>query len=315
MNVPRNCVPNSMLRLSKLFLWLIFLLSTFVFVSTIEAKSPAKAAPQQKQNKPSSLKPMSGAQMDTYVPAAPAHKYPSNSAPRMLQGSLEHAETLPAEDSRFAAGTMFDASALPEYKAGNNWFWVPSWFAGNYKTESLTRTYRYDYRTGATDLQRTTSVLRRTEKWGWQQDRSGGIWQYDSAPYRQEVDRDTLQEFQLCKERVPVKITNNSVTLRFRITSIFINRKTEKVEWTIQSEFLQTYVPVGPNRLKVDISAKSFDVNGKPTTIDKNVQYLDRIAGFEPLDVYNGKDMRIMFRDFLIAHNRADLIPGSGSGF
>lgn len=322
-------MPNSMLRISK-YCCLGLIIALTALALTVEAKTPAKPkskTPTVKQQKPSNLKPMSGAQMDVYVPTpVPTPKHPaSNSSefsngatpakPRILEGSAEHSEALPAEDSRFAAGSIFDASSLPEFKTGNNWFWLPTWFAGNYKTDTLTRVYRYDYRTGKTDVSRNTAVFRRTEKWGWQQDKLGGVWQYDNTPYQKEVDRGPSKEIQLCKERVPVRITNDSATLRFRITAIIINRETEKIEWTIQSEFLQTYTLVNPNRIKVDVSAKSFDVNGKPMTLDKSVQYLDRITGFEPEASYNGKDLRVLFREFLLAKGRADLIPDNSSGF
>lgn len=328
MNEPRKCVPNSMLRINR-YCCLGLIYALIFLALTAEAKTLAKPKPKAatvKQQKPSTLKPMSGAQMDVYVPAPVlAPKRPSHSSefsnsvapakPRMLEGSAEHAETLPAEDSRFAAGSVFDASSLPEFKSGNNWFWLPTWFAGNYKTDTLTRVYRYDYRTGKTDVARNTAVFRRTEKWGWQQDRLGGVWQFDNTPYQKEVDRGPSKEIQLCKERVPVRITNDSATLRFRITAIIINRETEKIEWTIQSEFLQTYTLVNPNRIRVDVSAKSFDVNGKPMTLDKSVQYLDRITGFEPENNLDGKDLRVLFREFLLARNRADLIPDNRSGF
>lgn len=326
-------MPNSMRRPSKHYCLFIVLFLLVVCVSTLEAKAPtklkvqtkpsakatAKAKPSKQQQKLLPLKPMSGAQMDVYVPTPPVEQPNSSSTvpakSRMLEGSLEHSESLPAEDSRFAAGTTFDASTLPEFQAGNNWFWLPQWFAGNYKTETLTRIYRYDFRTGKTDLARNTAVFRRTEKWGWQQDRLGGVWQYDNTPYKKEVDRGGSREIQLCKERVPVKITNDSATLRFRITAIIINRQTDKIEWTIQSEFLQTYTPVGTDRVKVEVSAKSFDVYGKPMTLDKSVQYLDRITGFEPEESYDGKDLRVLFREFLLSSNRANLIPDSRSGF
>ncbi len=314
MNGLRNYAPNSMLRIIRYFC-LGLVIIPLLFLPGVDAKTPAKASPPAvKKTKPASMKPMSGAQMDTYVPSSQFSGNSQQSNSRMLQGSAEHSESLPAEDSRFSAGATFDAKALPGIKSANNWFWIPSWFAGEYKTDSITRFYRYDYRSGQTDLKRNTSVLRRTEIWGWQQDRQGGIWQYDSAPYTEEVDRDTLREIQICKERAPVKITNDSVVLRFRITSIFINRKTEKIEWTIQSEFLQTYTQVSPTRLKVEVSAKSFDENGKPKALDKNTQYLDRISGFQPVVGMNGRDVKAMFRDFLLARNRADLIP-SDSGF
>lgn len=310
MNVPRNYVPNSVLRILR-HLCLGLVIIPLLFSLGVDAKTPA-APKAVKKTKPASLKPMSGAQMDTYVPPSQFNSPQSKS--QMLQGSAEHSESLPAEDSRLTAGATFDAKALPEQKTANNWFWIPQWFAGKYKTESITRFYRFDYGTGQTDLKRNTSVLRRNEIWGWQQDKLGGIWQYESSSYTEEVDRDTLREIQICKERVPVKITNDSVVLRFRITSIFINRKTEKIEWTIQSEYLQTYTPVSPTRLKVEISAKSFDENGKPKALDKNTQYLDRISEFVPVVSMNGRDVKAMFRDFLLARNRADLIPNE-SGF
>jgi len=321
-----------MLRISKHFcLFTAFALLSLVFILALEAKTPTKTtlptktpakaptkAKPAKQQKLLPLKPMSGAQMDVYVPTPKARpsspEFSANTAPAkpmMLEGSLEHSESLPAEDSRFAAGTTFDSSSLPEFQSGNNWFWLPRWFAGNYKTETLTRIYRYDFRTGKTDLTRNTSIFRRTEKWGWQQDRLGGIWQYDNTPYKKEVDRGNSKEIQLCKERVPVRITNDSATLRFRITAIIINRKTDKIEWTIQSEFLQTYTPVGQDRIKVEVSAKSFDVNGKPLTLDKSVQYLDRITGFEPEVSLDGRDLSVLFRQFLLSSNRANLIPNT----
>lgn len=327
MNELRNCVPNSMSRATKLrCLGLILVLLSIILLLAVEAKAPVKPkakTPAVKQQKPSTLKPMSGAQMDTYVPTPlpPSNSgsdFSTGAAPaksRMLEGSAEHSETLPAEDSRFSAGATFDASAIPKRTAGNNWYWLPPWFAGVYKTESIVGVYRFDFRTGKTDVSRRTSVNRRTEKWGWQQDRMGGVWQYDSTPYSIEVDRGTRKEVQLVKKRVPVRITQDSAVIKFLSTAIIINRSTGKIEWTIQSEFLQTYRPIGPSRIELTVSAKLFDEEGRPMTLDKNIQYLDRLSGFESENTYNGNNMKALFKEFLLSNNRPDLVPDNRSGF
>lgn len=331
------------IKLSRL--WCLGVLTTLlpsVLYLAVDAKTPpAKSTikkpalktglknPGPKKQNPSGLKPMSGAQMDTYVPI-PISPQKINSAsefsgtstpvkPRMLQGAAEHSESLPAEDSRFSAGTRFDASAIPKVTASNVWYWLPPWFAGVYQTENIVGVYRYDFRTGKTDVSRRTSVNRRIEKWGWQQDRMGGVWQYDSTPYQIEVDRGAQKEIQWVKKRVPVRIGQDIAVLKFLSTSIIVNRQTGKIDWTVQSEFLQTYRPISPNRIELTVSAKLFDAEGRPMTLDKNIQYLERLSGFIPEDYYNGKDMRALFREFLLSRNRPDLIldnrQDSRSGF
>ena len=61
----------------------------------------------------------------------------SASSKRILQGSVEHSESLPSLDESLRPGSKYKEDVLLKLgtAANNDWFWIPSWYAGKRHTD------------------------------------------------------------------------------------------------------------------------------------------------------------------------------------
>ena len=86
----------------------------------------------------------------------------NGAAKRILQGSVEHSESLPSLDESLRPGAKYKEDVLLKLgtAANNDWFWIPSWYAGKRHTDEALIVYRYDFSTGAT----TTPMQRQLER-------------------------------------------------------------------------------------------------------------------------------------------------------
>ena len=70
---------------------------------------------------------------------------------QFLKGEIEHQEKLPAIDPRLRIGKKFHPAKLTALTPNNEWFVVPSWFAGEWHQDEQTIVLLKNYRTGVID--------------------------------------------------------------------------------------------------------------------------------------------------------------------
>ncbi|HEY9867993.1 MAG TPA: hypothetical protein V6D08_02195 [Candidatus Obscuribacterales bacterium] len=241
-------------------------------------------------------------------PIARAQDAPPAGRP-VLRGSVSHSDTLAPVDPYLREGAVFDAGRLPKPKSGNVWYRIPGWSAGHWKTETSTCYYARDLRTGLADRQPTELVARAEEDVGFQSDRLGDIWEYQHGSYIQRVDAGDHLVVQMVHLQEPLSVSEDKVVLRFQSINVSVDQFTRRIMATKQVESIQTYTPYGVDTLRCVSSIKAFDSNGKPNWLQRNVSYKRRTASYKPWNSYKGRDLRKLFRDYLVAQGLEHLVP------
>jgi len=220
---------------------------------------------------------------------------------RLLTGGVEHSETLEPLDSALAPGQVFDPDKLPEAESegANNWYKIPDWLAGTWHKDTQTDYYRYNYKTNLVDTTTRTETAKADGTWGTQQDKDGAIWQFDPAPFNATVDGGDQFIVQLVRTSDPVEISDKKFVRRSVDTQIRVAKANGVIEMVESGEQITTYTPEGDDLIKRETSAKVFDPSGQPVLLGKSFAYEKRIAVFIPQNTYKGRDMKLLFQQFL----------------
>lgn len=250
----------------------------------------------------------SGAKMDSFKNATGTGDKIKH-RPILLQGSIEHSDHLSPVIPSLKPGIRYDAAKISLPYSGNKWYKIPAWLAGTWKQESTTCYYSYNYKSFHVDYNQEHLFTIGFDELGWQQDRLGGIWQYQHAPYVAAVDGGEHIEFQYVQSVYPIKTAPDCVVLKFRGTTVHVDKLSRRILETVQVESFQTYMPYGRDYFKCLASIKVFDDYGRPARLQKNVSASVRTEPFAPIGVHNGVDIRAKFREFLLSHNLNKLLP------
>ena len=215
-------------------------------------------------------------------------------------GGVEHAESLRPIEQTLAPGEIFDVHNLPSQGNGPaRFFQIPSWLAGTWHKESQTDFYRYSYVTKQTDITARTGPARSDGTWGTQREEDGTVWQYDATPFNSTVDSGSEFVVQVVRISEPVAQSEKVFVRRSLDTQIRVDKMSGRIKAVESGEQLTTYYPEQDGLVKRESSAKVFDANGNPVLLGKSFSYETRVAEFQPQNVYQGKDVRSLFLDFL----------------
>lgn len=255
---------------------------------------PARSAPDSET---------SGATTSTALP-------PEKTRP-LLQGNVEHSESLPSLDESLRPGEKYKEEVLLRLgtAANNDWFWIPPWYAGKRHTEDALIVYRYDFNTGATTTPMQRQLERQDSISGYQQDRNGEIWDFKNIPCIQHIDSGAVLAVLYIKEMKPLVVNRSQLVLKYEEISVTYEPRSRKIVDVVQQEQINTISPIQPDGLRADISVKSFGWDGKPQRAEQSVVFSKIVEPYHRIDTLDDKDMRSMFRDYLMANKLANLVP------
>lgn len=226
-----------------------------------------------------------------------------------LQGGIEHRKKLPKVDERLQVGALFRADMLPDMQPVNDWFRIPSWFAGTWSIETKKVTSVEDFKSGLKEQPNQTIRNKWQGTRGFQRDRKGDIWEYKNVPSVERVDTEDAVDYKLIKGYEPLEVNSGSVLRRKTVTSISVSKLTGRITKISQLETVQKSTPLGPRMIQTESSSKAFGPDGLPVFQQEDVSQSTRTAEFAPRDYIGTKDMRLLFREYLMAHSLPDLVP------
>jgi hypothetical protein len=108
---------------------------------------------------------------------------------------------------------------------------------------------------------------------------------------------------------VPVTITESKVVMKFVGTDMQVNLITHEIKKTAQVERIQSYTSEGNNVMKVVGTIRDFDEEGLPVSMRKVENLELRREQFAPICFEKGRDLRPLFKEFLVSHGMPDLVP------
>lgn len=229
--------------------------------------------------------------------------------PLLLTGGIEHSERLQPVAQQLLPGSVFTNQSIPQIDPTNDWYWIPPWYAGQKHSDYERVLQDVDFRSGQ-EIEPNSLVTNRQDLFiGFQADKNGQIWEYKRAPYTATVEADGYFQTMYVQVRDPILVNQDKVVIRLVQTSIMVDKATRRIIKTEQQEQFNTYVPVSQGVVNVRTSIKSFGADGAPLVQEESAKVVIDKAPFQPVDFYQGKDMRALFRDFMLARGYGSLLP------
>lgn len=222
---------------------------------------------------------------------------------------VQHTEVLPSVSRELRPGATFNLSAVEAESRSNEWIKLPPWICGNWRVGKETAIFRRDFKTNKVDRQPFTYFARHEFQYGMQKDREGGIWHYVGTPYHSKTTLLQFNEFHLVKSKEFSKADEQGVVFTTVMTVIRSNA-TSRILESFQQESITTYKPSSEaGSIEMTASTKSFDANGQPKNQSDNVAKIKQATPFVEIDSYQGKDMKALFREYLISKGLEKLLP------
>lgn len=234
----------------------------------------------------------------------------------LLQGGVQHSESLPSFDERFRPGkTYLPLEGIVEQRTTGLWYKIPPWMAAHiWHSETRTEYYWEDLVTGQVRQRPYTITARADQSQGWQTDARGDIWQYSAVPFvtRTEGDDDYTVHFVTLME--PVEVTDSRFIKRSRATQIEVAKKDNVIRKVEQDEQIHIFTPISDGVLRCEDSSKVFDMDGNPIRLEKAYEVQVRTQPYRPVETIRGMNVRENFYQYLKEHQMADLIPVEKAG-
>lgn len=228
--------------------------------------------------------------------------------PVYLQGGVEHSEKLAPVEREFRHGAKVDMSKVKRETSVNQWYRLPAWAVGKWASIQATRTYARDLKTNREELAPETKTTKMEFSWGFQKDKSGQVWEFAKEPYTLTVDNSQQVILKRILQREFLEADDSKVTLKLLTENVVVNKFNNEVMRTIRAENIQTCVPSPNECMTCNASYKIFDEQGKAIELGKETNTARRIAPFKPINEYENKDMPGLFKEFLQAQGKSDLI-------
>ncbi len=234
----------------------------------------------------------------------------ADAAPGVLQGFAEqHSDRMAPVEPQFQVGAVFNQEAVPQLEPNNEWYWIPSWYAGQKHADTATVLQDYNFQTGQSVQSNRVITNRQDLSIGFQPDRNGQIWEFKRAPYTAIVEGDGFFTTMMVRNRDPIKVTEDCVIIRLVQTSVNVDKRSRRILKTLQEEQINTYTPGTAGSMNLQASLKTFGADGMPQLQELSCRVVKNAGSFKPIDIYQGRDMRMLFRNFLLTHGYASYLP------
>ncbi len=248
-------------------------------------------------------------------------------ATKVLKGKVEHSQNLLPLDASLRAGAQFDMTKLKALSPNNFWYRLPAWSTGTWHRETSTTIHVRKFKSDASyssavlaryglgpkekmdDWETDTHIARSDETWGFQKDRDGDIWEFGYNNYQTLTEGERTYTVSFVKDVEVIEVSDTKVVLKYIATRLLIGKYSRRIGIARQTESIQTYTAAGGNMRRVVASVKSFDEDGQPEAETKLLSLQLRTKAFQPWNVYEGRDMRALFTEYLVSHDMKDLVP------
>jgi len=220
----------------------------------------------------------------------------SSSDAKLLMAKITHSEYLSPVEDNLAPGHTFDKNQYKTKPQRLNFYEIPDWLAGKWQYDSTVTTYVHDYLKNTTQEKPSSVMDRGTDYFGHVQDPKGHYWNGDFTPYIASSDLGSDTIYFLTREYYPIENTENRITIRVISQNVRVDKHTQKIRETSETESLQTYTPQIGNLVRIDKSQKTFDLKGRAVNLVICYANMRKIGPYQPP---NNPNIFLLFNKFL----------------
>lgn len=217
-------------------------------------------------------------------------------------------DKLPPVPKFLQAGAIFnekEAAPIPD----NVWYRIPDFAAGHWQCSEKTITSSVNLLTGKGNFDVRTEEFISELHFGFQRDNKGAFWQFQGDPFMgHSIGPNDVVHYSYVQLIEPISCSENRFVRRCILTKVEVN-DSQLVLTSQQSELIQSLTPLGQGKLREDTLARSFDATGLPKWQNTSTVVYSMTRPYKEINRKDGKDMKEMFRQYLISHNMANLLP------
>jgi hypothetical protein len=220
----------------------------------------------------------------------------SSADAKLLKATITHSEFLKPIEDDLAPGHTFDKARYNTKPQRLNFYEIPNWLAGKWQYDSTVTTSVQDYLKNTTQDKPSSVMDRGTDYFGHIQDAKGLFWNGDFTPFIASSDLGSDSIYFLTREYYPVENTDKRITFRVVSLNVRVDKQTQKIRESSETESLQTYTPQIGNQVRIDKSQKTFDRNGRALNLVICYANMRKIGPYQPP---NNPEIFLLFNKFL----------------
>lgn len=218
-----------------------------------------------------------------------------------LKAHIEHSTKVEPVAPQLRAGSQFNQDNLPRKYSRSKWFAIPRWMAGEWRRKEV-----HAQKNGR--LLHTQKDVRQ-HRYGFQTDSEGKVWHWVRTPHPTITEQvDTISYFLIRNEEL-VASERDKVSVKITWTTWVINKRTRIIEKVIQGIQVDTYRPQGEGVLMAESHVANYNQDGKLLIRQDWCWKDDLMVYYEPVDQFEGVNVKLLFNDYLKSHNLARLLP------
>ena len=217
-----------------------------------------------------------------------------------LQAGIQRSEHLPPVEANLSVGATFDQNNLPKITATEGWYRIPNWLGGLFHSNEEF----YILPSKIATNNRSSYCLG-----GFQRDARNNIWHHLGMPLTPQSNGGTFIEWSVPVSYELIKVTADQFVYRMLRRAVSVN-KPSGVIFRVEQE--ETYcvrhlTPTG--QIRDDALLAMFDTSGNFTKLQRCYRFFSIVKPFEPIDFYQGKDMKEGFTRYLVNNGLSHLVP------
>lgn len=237
-----------------------------------------------------------------------------------LQAGIQLDDKMPALDQTLAPGNQFNQS-LVEQKIRktaeqNQWFKIPSWAAGSWKTLKAQTTSHKDETSGRETTDGSEYTMKSAFSMGIAKDRTGQIWDFVDHNYWTHTEYDNQDAYCFVTHISPGVIENNSLKQEAKYIAFLVDKATGSIISTTQKQAISIYWQQSPTLVKKKAWQRAFDWHGNTmysTNSEANCIRTSHFSVDPRIIATDGRLLQPLFKKYLIENNLVTLMPQSVS--
>ncbi len=237
-----------------------------------------------------------------------------------LQAGIQLDDKVPALDQALAPGNQFNQSLVEQkiHKTAeqNQWFKIPSWAAGSWKTLKAQTTSHKDETSGRETTDGSEYTMKTAFSMGLEKDRTGQIWDFVDHNYWTHTEYDNSDAYCFVTYTSPGVIENNQLREEGRFISFLVDKATGAIISTTQKQAFSIYLEQSPTLMKRKAWQRAFDWQGNTmysTHSEANCIRTSHFSVDPSITATDGRLLQPLFKKYLIENNLVMLMPQSKS--
>ncbi len=237
-----------------------------------------------------------------------------------LQAGVQLDDKVPSLDETLAPGNQFNQSSMEQKikKAPeeNQWYKIPSWSAGSWKTLKAQTTSHKDETTGREALNGRQYTMKSSFSMGIEKDCTGQIWDFVDRNYWTHTEYDDKDTYCFVTYMSPGAIENNTIRKEGRYIAFVVDKATSKIISTKQEQSVSIYSYQSPTLMRESSWQRTFDWRGSTLY---SIQCETNCIRTSPFIVdqtcvsADGRLLQPLFKKYLVENNLSKLLPRSVS--